>query len=263
MFGVHFGVAFHAPVLSHGAASVPGPRARGRQLVQLASGRRRGPVTQLIAPWHIGKQTSPFVSLEYVEANAGLEAVAGPQCRSGTATLVAVLGGRVLFEHANGIRGEINAGGCAWMPASQVAWRGESGMEQPLRVFQLGISPAGKQQTAPAVSDEVGQHYPEEAGSVRVILGRFGRTQSPLRSVLAGMNLFHVSLKDNEVWRYFAPDAHNVIWLAVERGGLELTEGERVYWEQMGVFDESAGLIEMQADGDTSFLLGSARKDPR
>jgi redox-sensitive bicupin YhaK (pirin superfamily) len=262
MFGVHSGVAFHAPVLSHGAASVPSPR-RTRHLALLASGRRRGPITQLITPWNIGKQTVPFVSLEYAEAKEGLEAAAGPQPQSGTATLVAVLGGRVLFEHADGTHGEVNAGGCAWMHAPPVSWRGESGMQHSLRVFQLGISLTGSQQMSPAVTDEVVLHRPQEAGPVRVILGQFGRTQSPLRSSAADINLFHVSLKDDEVWSYCAPEGHNVTWLAVERGGLELNEGERVYWEQVGVFEESAGLIELQADGDTSFLLGSARRDPR
>jgi len=263
MFGVHSGVAFHAPVLSHGAASVPGPKPRARHLALLASGRRRGPITQLITPWNIGKQTRPFVSLEYAEATAGLEAVSGPHPQPGTATLVAVLGGRVLFEHANGAHGEVNAGGSAWVHAPHVTWRGESGMQQPLRVFQLGVSLTASQPTAPAVSDEIEPHYPEEAGPVRVILGQFGRTRSPLRSFAADINLLHVSLNDDEVWRYYTPEGHNVTWLAVERGGLELNGGERVYWEQIGVFDESAGLIEVQADGDTSFLLGSARRDPR
>jgi redox-sensitive bicupin YhaK (pirin superfamily) len=263
MFGVHSGVAFHAPVISHGAASVPGPRARARPLALLASGRRRGPITQLITPWSIGTLTRPFVSLEYAEATAGLAAVAGSQPRSGTATLVAVLGGRVRFEHANGAHGEVNAGGYAWMQASQAPWRAVSGMEQPLRVFQLGISLTESQQMAGAVSEEVGPHYAEVAGSVRVILGQFDRTQSPIRSVSADINLFHVSLKDEEVWRYSAPEGHNVSWLAVDRGGLVLSGGERVYWEQIGVFGDSAGLIDVQADGDTSFLLGSARRDPR
>jgi hypothetical protein len=72
-----------------------------------------------------------------------------------------------------------------------------------------------------------------------------------------------VSLKDGERWRYAAPDGHNVTWLAVDRGGLQLREGERVYWEQVAVFGDSGGVIEAQADGDTSFVLGSARRHPR
>jgi hypothetical protein len=76
-----------------------------------------------------------------------------------------------------------------------------------------------------------------------------------------------VRLKDREDFRYAAPDGHNVTWLAVDRGGLQLQEGERVLWEQIAVFGDSAGVIEVQADGETSFVLGSARSrtqaDPR
>ncbi len=67
-------------------------------------------------------------------------------------------------------------------------------------------------------------------------------------------------LRNGQRWRYAAPDGHNVTWLAVDRGGLQLQEGERVYWEQIAVFGDSAGVIEAQADGDTSFVLGSARR---
>ncbi len=66
-------------------------------------------------------------------------------------------------------------------------------------------------------------------------------------------------LRNGQRWRYAAPDGHNVTWLAVDRGGLQL-QGERVYWEQIAVFGDSAGVIEAQADGDTSFVLGSARR---
>jgi len=69
-----------------------------------------------------------------------------------------------------------------------------------------------------------------------------------------------VRLKEGQRWRYVAPDGHNVTWLAVDRGGLQLQEGERVYWEQIAVFGDSGGVIEAQAEGDTSFVLGSARR---
>jgi len=100
----------------------------------------------------------------------------------------------------------------------------------------------------------------DEVGPVRVFLGRFGRTRSRISNVLADINFFHVRLKDGQRWRYVAPDGHDVTWLAVDRGGLHLQEGERVYWEQIAVVGDSAGVIEAQAQGDTSFVLGSARR---
>ena len=35
-----------------------------------------------------------------------------------------------------------------------------------------------------------------------------------------------------------------------------------MHWGQIAVFGDSRGVIEMQADGETSFVLGSARRYP-
>ena len=99
-----------------------------------------------------------------------------------------------------------------------------------------------------------------EDGPVRVLLGELGRARSRVRHAPADLNFFHVRLKDRQDFRYAPPDGHNVIWLAVDRGSLQLREGERVLWEQVAVFAEAAGAIALQADGDTSFVLGSARR---
>ena len=51
-------------------------------------------------------------------------------------------------------------------------------------------------------------------------------------------------------------------WLAVDRGRLRCEQGERVHWGQIAAFGDWRGVIEMQADGETSFVLGSARRYP-
>lgn len=262
MFGVHSGVAFHAPVRAHGAVAVPGAGTRARSLALLASGRRQGPITRLVTPWSIGELTTPFVFLDYAEAAPGSEPLVGIQPRSGIATLTVVLDGQVSFGDASGAHGEVNAGGFIWMHAPRAVWRGD-GAEQPLRVFQLWISLTEAQRIAAAASQGIGPHCVEEQGPVRVILGRFFRARSPLRGAPADINFFHVRLRNREYWRYAAPEEHNVTWLAVDRGGLKLKEGALVCREQIGVFGDSAGLIEVQADGDTSFLLGSTKRDRR
>ena len=95
---------------------------------------------------------------------------------------------------------------------------------------------------------------------MRVLLGGFGRASSRIRQAPAGVNFFHVRLKDRQDFRYAPPEGHNVTWLAVDRGSLQLPEGERVLWEQIALFVDCAGVIEVQADGDTSFVLGSAKR---
>jgi hypothetical protein len=74
------------------------------------------------------------------------------------------------------------------------------------------------------------------------------------------MNYFHVRLKDGQCWRYVAPDGHNVTWIAVDRGGLRSPKDGPVLQQQIALFGDSRGVIEVQAEGDSSFVLGSARR---
>lgn len=260
MFSSQAGTAFHAPVLSHGAVSVAGPNVGARRLALRASGVRHGPITRLITPWGIGELTTPFVSLDYAEAASASRSLFNIRLRPGIATLTLVLSGELSFEDGVGGQGTVSAGGFGWTQAAHGAWRG-GGLDarEPLRVFQLRISLPPSQQIASA-SETFGPHEVGADSPVSVILGKFGGARSPLREAATDLNLFHVRLRDGERWRYLAPVGHNVTWLAVDRGVLHIREGERVCWEQVGVLADSGGLIEAQADGDTSFLIGSARR---
>jgi redox-sensitive bicupin YhaK (pirin superfamily) len=154
----------------------------------------------------------------------------------------------------------LTAGGFQWMT------RGETGSHDGgrvsgtrLRAFQLWLGPP-QSRSSPAEGQRIAAHEVQEEGTVRVVLGQFGQARSRLANAPTGVNYFHVRLKEGQHWRYTAPDGHNVTWLAVDRGGLMLQEGERVHREQLAVFGDSRGVIEVQAVGDTSFVLGSARR---
>ena len=262
MFGVESGAASQCRAHAHGATAVTGPRAGARPLALLASGRRHGPITRLITPWSIGELTTPFVFLDYAEVRAESPPLLGIQPHSGIATLTLVLSGALSFEDAAGRHGKVRAGGFAWMNAAHAVWRGGAASDELLRVFQLWISLPALRQSCPDVSEDITPQQVEQQGPASVILGQFGRARSALRSAPAGIHCLRVTLRDGQRWHYAAPAGHNVAWLAVDRGGLQLQEGERVYWEQIGVFGDSGGVIEAQADGDTSLVLGSARRQP-
>jgi len=99
----------------------------------------------------------------------------------------------------------------------------------------------------------------QEDGPARVILGSYGSATSPIRAP-AGINYLHVRLKDGERWRYAPPATHDVAWLAVDKGTLRAPEAIRE--GELVVFEESSAAIKLQADGDTSFVFGSAPKHP-
>jgi redox-sensitive bicupin YhaK (pirin superfamily) len=258
MFGITFLTALRRLERSPGEASSAGLGTASRRIALLRSGRRHGPLTRLITPWDLGELTQPFVFLGYSEDMPGEQTVVGAQ--PGIATLTLVLSGALAFEDAPGNKGMVVAGGFKWTAPGEVVWHaGGRATSEPLRAFQLWVASPSAASSA-GESQCVTPHELQEEGPVRVLLGKLGRARSPLAHAPSDINYFHVRLKDGQCWRYVAPYGHNVTWIAVDRGGVRLPDDGRVFREQIALFGDSRGLIEVQADGESSFVLGSARR---
>lgn len=259
MLGAEFHVTLRDSARPHDTSGLA--TAASHRTALLVNGRRHGPITRLIAPWDIGELTRPFVLLNYAEAARRARPLFGVHPPSGITTLAAVLNGELSFEDETGKQGKIAAAGFAWMKAGGVVWHeGGDDVREPLRVFQVWVEQHAALRESASASQYVAPHEVEEDGPVRVLLGEFGRARSRIREARADLNLFHVRLADRQYFRYAAPDAHNLTWLALDRGSLQLPQGEQILWEQIALFVDSTAAIEMQADGDTSFVLGSARR---
>jgi redox-sensitive bicupin YhaK (pirin superfamily) len=237
-----------------------GAPVRCRRITLLRNGRRYRGITRLITPWDIGELTQPFVFLCHSELAPGAKTVVGVQPGIGTLTLV--LSGVLEFEEARGNNGMVVAGGFVWTAPGEVVWHAGGGAaDEPLRTLQLWIELPRKPTRSSAESQCVAPHEVQEERPVRVILGQIGRARSRIGDAPPNLNYFHVQLKDGQRWRYAAPDGHHVTWLAVDRGGLRLEEDGRVLREQVALFERSRGVIDVQAEGESSFVLGSARQD--
>jgi len=227
-------------------ATEPAVNDGARRIALSTRGRRHGPITRLVSPSDIGELIKPFVFLDHAEVAPRPEPLFGIHPHSGIATLTVVLRGGLAYEDTTGKKGSVPTGGLEWMKAGNGVWHdGGPTPGEPLRA-----SPESQYIPPDAV---------QEDGPVRVILGRHGRARSPIRAP-AGINYFHVRLTDGQRWRYAPPEGHTVGWLAVDQGDLRspapIREGE------LAVFEESGGAIELEADGDTLFVLGSAIKHP-
>jgi redox-sensitive bicupin YhaK (pirin superfamily) len=260
MFGISFLTALGELEHLNGTPSPTGVSVGSRRIALLRTGRRHGPITRLITPWDIGELTHPFVFLCYCELAPGAKTVVGVQPGIGTLTLV--LSGVLVFEEALGNKGMVVAGGFIWTAPGEVVWHAGGGAtDEPLRTLQLWVELPRKPVSSTAVSQCVAPHEVQEDGPVRIVLGQIGGARSRIGHAPPDINYFHVRLKDGQRWRYAAPDAHNVTWLAVDRGSLRLEEDGRVLQEQIALFGRSRGVIEVQAEGESSFVLGSARQD--
>jgi len=240
--------------------NAPAASAGARQIALVTSGRRHGPITRLVSPSDIGELIKPFVFLDHAEVAPRPEPLFGIHPHSGIATLTVVLRGGLAYEDTTGKKGIVPTGGLEWMKAGNGVWHdGGPTPGEPLRGFQLWVALPPAEENALPESQYVSPEAVQEDGPVRVILGRYGKASSPIRAP-AGINYFHVRLKDGARWRYAPPEERTVAWLAVDEGALRSPKpiGEG----QLAVFEESGAAIELEAKGDTSFVLGSAIKHP-
>jgi len=235
-------------------------KTRPRGIVLSTYGRRHGPVTRLVSPSDIGELIKPFVFLDHAEVPWTPEPFGSIHPHSGIATLTTVLKGGLAYEDTTGKQGQVRAGGLEWMKAGNGVWHDGGALKgEPLRAYQLWIALPAALENAPPESQYVAPEAVQEVGPVRVILGRLGPARSPIRAP-EGINYFHVRLNDGQRWRYTPPQGHDVAWLAVDEGKLHAAEA--ISAGQLVVFEESGAVIDLQAEGQTSFVLGSAIKHP-
>jgi redox-sensitive bicupin YhaK (pirin superfamily) len=231
-----------------------------RGIALVTGGRRHGPVTRLVSPSDIGELIKPFVFLDHAEVVPSPEPLFGIHPHSGIATLTVVLRGGMFYEDTTGKKGSVPTGGLEWMKAGNGVWHDGSAMPgAPLRAFQLWVALPASEENAPAESQYISPDEVQAEGPARVILGHYGRASSVIRAP-AGISYLHVTLKHGERWRYMPPERHTVAWLAVDQG--ELRAATSIGTGRLAVFEEFGDAIELEAEGDTSFVLGSAIKHP-
>lgn len=231
-----------------------------RGIARRSLGHRHGPVTRLVSPSGIGEAIKPFVFLDRAEVPYTGEKLFGIHPHSGIATLTVVLDGGFEYEDTTGKKGSVFAGGLEWMKAGGGVWHDGAPLPgNPLRLFQLWVALDADEELAPAESHYIAADRVEREGPVRVVLGEYGRARSVIPGAPA-INYFHVQLKDGARWRYVAPATHTVAWLAVDKGALRAPDA--IQTGELVVFDESRAPIELVADGDASFVFGSAPRHP-
>ena len=238
--------------------------AEARAVVYRTRGSSHGPITRLVSPSDLGEFLKPFVfldlfNLQSTSARKGF----GMHPHSGIATLTFMIEGEAAYEDTTGKKGVLPTGGVEWMRAGNGVWHtGEPVSGSPVRGFQLWVALPASEENAPAQSLYLAPSQVPQEGPARVLLGRYGKAQSAIAAP-AAMNYLAVRLKDGERWSYTPPARHTVAWIALSAGRLD-TGGpaEPIGTGELAVFEESGAAIDLLADGDTAFVLGSAVKHP-
>ena len=234
-----------------------------RKIVARTRGRQHGPINRLVSPSDLGQLMKPFVFLDRFEIPGNVGKLFGMHPHSGIATITLLLSGSSSYEDTTGVSGQsgqLDAGSVEWMSAGSGVWHdakpvGSAGLVG----YQLWITLPEALEATPASSQYLAADQVPQIGPARLIFGSYGGLTSPVASP-AGMTYLHIRLNDGEHWHYQPPAGHDVAWLNVHTGGLQVS-GTQLS-EETAVFEPSEAELDLVAVGDTEFIFGSAIKHP-
>ena len=233
-----------------------------RPIIHRTSGQTHGAITRLASPGDLGGLLKPFVFLDLFDNQGRAFPGFGLHPHSGIATLTYLAEGSVSYEDTTGALGQLAAGGVEWMQAGGGVWHGagaDAGKPGRARGFQLWIALPQHLELGPSVSiyQDVGDV--PVAGPARVLLGSHDGVSSAIESP-SDINYLAVRLAAGERWRYAPPAGHEVLWIAVGKGGVAVPD--RLGQGELAIFAPGGVAVDFLAEADTEFMLGSAVPHP-
>lgn len=227
-----------------------------REIAHRTTGKSHGPITNLINPRDIGELTKPFIFLDYVNAPKGPGFGFHPH--SGIATLTHPLTFDLEHSASSGQVDIVKKGGIEWVIAGKGIWHKARILnEMPAQGFQLWFSLPPSLEGADPKTQFITPEQVPNIGPVRVLLGQYKESKSPIDSPFEATLLF-VQLKAGSTWEYAPSQNHLIAWAFLQKGELTVN-GENVK-EELIVFEEGNGLLKFQAINNCALLFGSAKK---
>jgi redox-sensitive bicupin YhaK (pirin superfamily) len=261
-FDTSLGRTRKEPAMSTSAAVLPFSTpvsTESRRIAHRTRGHPHGPIVRLVSPSDVGELIKPFVFLDHVDADMSSAPRFGFHPHSGIATLTLLLEGGFDYEDSTGAKGTMGQGAVEWMQAGGGVWHTGNGIGQRIKGYQLWVALPPALENSPALSRYLSQESFPKHGPARVILGELGGARSPIQAP-SPMNYLDVRLRSGEVWRYDPPQGHEVAWIAVHEG--KALAPQSIPAGELAVFEKAQTSITFEAEGNTSFVLGSARTHP-
>jgi redox-sensitive bicupin YhaK (pirin superfamily) len=177
---------------------------------------------------------------------------------SGIATHTTMLEGGTFYWDSTGKSGTLRENNIEWMKAGSGVWHGGRPIPvEAMRGYQLWVAMPPSLESSPAESHYLDADSVETDGTSRILLGAYGTLKSKI-TFAEPITYLHVRLQDGQKWNFQTPEGHDVAWLAVNEGRLHVSGA--VLEREIAVFAEGGDNIEVTAEGEAEFVLGSARK---
>jgi len=157
------------------------------------------------------RHLDPFLLLDYFSNENPDDYIAGfpAHPHRGFNTFTYMLDGHLQHQDSMGNRGDLRAGGGQWMKAASGLIHSEMPKQSEglMRGFQLWINlPASKKMSDPGYQEYSPEAFPKlplsSGGEVRVILGRYGKVESPIVDPDTEVQYLDVSLAPGTEFRH-------------------------------------------------------------
>ena len=228
-----------------------------RKIVRRTRGNRHGPITRLMSPSDLGQLLKPFVFLDHFDLQG---AAGGTELHphSGIATVTYLFEGTIRYEDSNGAKGVVPAGGVEWFKAAHGAWHA-GGPESPA-VREASSSGShcrpsrslGRGERLPA-PDAVA--HEARRGSCVGAHGRGDKPAQPRASSIIWQSACQRGIMAIPTRRH-----HTVGWLSLSTGRVRVPE--LVDAGELAILDSSSAAVDVAAEADTEFVIGSAIPHP-
>ena len=226
------------------------------------------PVRSVFGYNDLGRELSPFLLLDYAAPfpfPPGTEKRGvGAHPHKGFETVTVAYQGELEHRDSSGGGGKIGAGDVQWMTAGNGIVHQE--FHSPdftrhggtLQMVQLWVNLRAKDKIAPAGYQTLLQAQipnialPDDAGTVRVIAGRFGETKGAAKT-FTPINLWDVNLRAGQAAELPVPDGHTTTFLVLS--GEVTVDGKTVGEGDLAIFERSGHGIALKANADAKLLL--------
>ncbi|MBV9829154.1 MAG: pirin family protein [Alphaproteobacteria bacterium] len=234
------------------------PNSPPRAIAHRTPGRRDGPITRLMSPGDLGEMVKPFIFLDLFEVDRFHGQGFPPHPHSGIATLTTFLEGSMRYADSTGKTGSLSAGSVEWLRAGAGVWHAGRPIEgKPMRGYQLWLALPPELELAPAESRYYEESQIGGGAPARVLLGDYAGLSSPIPFPMP-LTYLYVRLRDGQRWTYQPGADHDVAWLALNSGSIEVSGA--VLERELAIFTDGNGPIDMVAQGAVELVIGSAAK---
>ena len=232
-----------------------------REVAFRTTGQYNGFATRLFSPSDLGHEVKPFIFLDFFKVKPNRRHIdAGWHPHSGISTVTYLLKGSMRYKESTGVEGVLPKGGVEYMQAGNGVWHTGGATDEEAEGFQLWLSLPASAENGESKSQYLEPAQVPSVGPVNVILGHYQGVKS-IAKIESDLSYLHVSLKAGETWTFSPETGHEVAWVAMYKGSVDVSNTQATEGEVI-VFDESNQSITFQAKTDVDFILGAAEKHP-